>query len=69
MPKATAIPASARRFVQELISHGWPPIPAERPSFQEILAELREHEFGVMADVDSKAVESYLTWVAKCHST
>jgi serine/threonine protein kinase len=64
---AAAIPSDVPPFVGQLIRRGWSPTAAERPSFEEILQELSQHNFCIMDNVNASEVASFLVWVEKCH--
>jgi hypothetical protein len=58
------IPAAVKSFVARLIRRGWSANPAERPSFTEIVEELRSHSFCVVRDgFNCEEVTSYVRWI------
>jgi serine/threonine protein kinase len=57
------IPSNVEGFVAHLIRRGWSSDPAERPSFAEIYALLRQNDFRITSeDFDAREVASYVTW-------
>jgi serine/threonine protein kinase len=60
------IPSNVEGFVAHLIRRGWSSDPAERPSFAEIYALMRQNDFRITSeDFDAREVASYVTWAGR----
>jgi serine/threonine protein kinase len=61
------IPKTIDSFTAELIGRCWSQESTERPSFEDIYEQLRQHDFCIMRNVfDPNEVAAYVNWVKKC---
>jgi WNK lysine deficient protein kinase len=60
------IPRTVVSSVKSLIERCWAVRPVSRPSFNDILMELKSHDFIVIGDVDCGTVERYVRSVEAC---
>jgi serine/threonine protein kinase len=59
----TGFPSKMNNEVKSLISRSWAKKPNDRPTFSEILGDLRRIQFRILPGVDTEAVEEFLSEV------